>query len=123
MAYNEFIADRIRQTFSEQNVHFIEKKMMGGLCFMVDDKMCCGIHFDKKKNTDLLMARIGEDAFEEARKREGCLPMDFTGRPMKGYVFVTPDGFDMDEDLAHWIQLCIDFNPLAKSSKKRKKNT
>jgi len=123
MAYDEYIADRIRQTFKEKKTEYSEKKMFAGLCFMVDDKMCCGIHYDKKKETDLLMARIGEDAFVNAMKREGCHPMDFTGRPMKGYVFVTPDGFDTDDDLAHWIQLCIDFNPLAKASKKRKKKT
>ena len=46
--------------------------------------------------------------------------MDFTGRPMKGYVFVDPLGFDMDDDLEYWIQLCLDFNPIAKSSKKKK---
>jgi len=121
MAYDEFIADRIRQIFNEKNTEFIEKKMFSGLCFMVDDKMCCGIHFDKKKDTDLLMVRIGEDASGEAMKKKGCHPMDFTGRPMKGYVFVTPDGFDEEQDLAHWIQLCIDFNPLAKASKKKRK--
>jgi len=46
--------------------------------------------------------------------------MDFTGRPMKGYVFITPDGFDLDIDLEYWLQLCLDFNPLAKRSKKKK---
>ena len=121
MAYDEAIADRIRRVFSEKKTPFEEKRMMGGLCFMVDDKMCCGIHFDKKKQTDLLMARIGEAACEQALKRPGCLPMDFTGRPMKGYVFVTPDGFDMDTNLEYWIQLCLDFNPLARSSRKKKK--
>ena len=121
MAYDEFMADRVRRSFQEKNVSFHEKKMFAGLCFMVDDKMCCGVHFDKKKETDLLMARIGEEASVEAMERKGCHPMDFTGRPMKGYVFITPDGFDSDEDLAYWIQLCIDFNPLAKASKKRKK--
>ncbi len=119
MAYNEFLADRIHQILKEKKVHYYAKKMMGGLCFMVNDKMCCGIHFDKKKETDLLMARIGEVAYETAIHKEGCHPMDFTGRPMKGYVFVTPDGFDLDVDLEYWIQLCLDFNPLAKSSKKK----
>lgn len=121
MAYDEFLADRLRRTFKVKNADFFEKKMFGGLCFMMDDKMCCGIHFDKKKETDLLMARIGEGASVEALKREGCHPMDFTGRPMKGYVFITPDGYDSDKDLEYWLQLCIDFNPLAKASKKRKK--
>ena len=118
MAYDEYLADRIRQMFQEKHTAFEEKNMMGGLCFMVDDKMCCGTHFDKKKQTDLLMARIGEDAYPGAIKRVGCHPMDFTGRPMKGFVFVDPSGFDEDDDFAHWIQLCIDFNPQAKSSKK-----
>ena len=120
MAYDEFQADRIRQIFKEKHVNFFEKKMFSGLCFMVNDKMCCGIHFDKKKNSDLLMARIGEEAAVGAMERKGCLPMDFTGRPMKGYVFVTNEGFDTDDDLAYWLQLCLDFNPIAKASKKRK---
>jgi len=121
MAYNEFIADRIRQVFNDKAINFSEKKMMGGLCFMVNDKMCCGIHFDKKRKMDLLMARIGEDASPQAMVKEACLPMDFTGRPMKGYVFVTAEGIDMEEDLDYWIQLCLDFNLIAKASKKRKK--
>ncbi len=121
MAYDELIADRMRQAFNEKQVAYEEKKMFAGLCFMVDGKMCCGIHYDKKKETDLLMARIGEVASETAMNRTGCHPMDFTGRPMKGYVFITPDGFDADEDLQYWIQLCIDFNPLAKASRKKKK--
>ncbi|WP_299894151.1 TfoX/Sxy family protein [uncultured Aquimarina sp.] len=120
MAYSEFLSDRIHQIFKDKRTNFYTKRMIGGLCFMVDDKMCCGIHYDKKKETDLLMARIGEEAYAIAINRTGCYPMDFTGRPMKGYVFVTPEGFDMDEDLEYWIQLCLDFNPLAKSSKKKK---
>ena len=120
MAYDELIADRMRRVFKDRNSNFFEKKMFGGLCFMVEEKMCCGIHFDKKKGTDLLMARIGEDASMDAINREGCHPMDFTGRPMKGYVFITPDGFDLDEDLEYWVGLCLDFNPKAKASKNKK---
>ncbi len=120
MAYNEFLADRLRQSFKEKKAAFQENKMFGGLCFMVDDKMCCGVHFDKKKNTDLMMARIGEAATPKALERTGCHPMDFTGRPMKGYVFLTPEAIDNDEDLAFWVQLCLDFNPMAKTSKKSK---
>ncbi|TNE53218.1 MAG: RNA methyltransferase [Bacteroidetes bacterium] len=121
MAYDEFLADRIRNCLKEKNVEFSELRMMGGLCFKVDDKMLCGIHRDKKLDDNLLMARIGEEAYEQAIEREECLPMDFTGRPMKGYTFVTPQGFDLEDDLEYWIQLCLDFNPQAKSSKKRKK--
>ncbi len=121
MAYDEYMADRIRQQFNDLKAHFEEKKMMGGLCFMVDGKMCCGTHIDKKSNSSLLMARIGTDFYEEALKKKGSLPMDFTGRPMKGYVFVASDGYDTDDELRFWIQKCLDFNPLAKSSKKKAK--
>jgi hypothetical protein len=119
MAYDEYLADRITQILNSKKVAFEAQKMMGGLCYMVDDKMCCGIHFDKKKNMDLLMARIGAPASIEALQRNGCHPMDFTGRPMKDYVFVSSEGFDLDSDLEHWIGLCLTFNPIAMSSKKK----
>ena len=119
MAYNQHFADRIESAFSEEGVEFEARSMMGGRCFMVDGKMCCGLHFDKKKDTDLLMARIGEEASEKALEHPHCYPMDFTGRPMKGFVFLKPEGFDEDEDLKYWLQLCLDFNPKAKRSKKK----
>ena len=121
MTYNEELGFRIREILANKKVQFDEKNMMGGLIFMVDEKMFCGIHYDKKKETDLLMARIGEDAYPEALKRKGSHAMDFTGRPMKGYVFVGPTGHASDDDLGYWLQLCLDFNPLANRSKKRKK--
>ena len=115
MAYSEQLAERIHQALDEKKVDYFAKKMMGGLTFMVDNKMCVGII------KETLMARIGIDAYEDALTKKGCLPMDFTGRPMKGYVFIAPEGIDFDEDLEYWIQLALDFNPLAKASKKRKK--
>ena len=121
MAYDEYFADRIHNILGNSGQDYFAKKMMGGLIFMVNEKMACGIHYDKKKATDLLMARIGEDAAEINKSRKGSHPMDFTGRPMRGYVFVTPEGYDSDADLEHWIGLCLDFNPIAKASKKRKK--
>jgi len=114
MAYNEHLADRIRNRLKEQKATYAEKKMMGGLCFMVDDKMCVGIIKED------LMARISPEGFEETLSEEGARQMDFTGRPMKGYVFVSPEGVDRDEDLERWVDRCLDFNPLAKSSKKKK---
>ncbi len=116
MAYNELLADRIRQILAPVKLAVEEKKMFGGLCFMVDNKMCVGIVKED------LMARIGETAQETALQRKGCRPMDFTKRPMKGYVFVAPEGTDMDEYLEHWVQLCLDFNPQAKASKKKKRS-
>ena len=120
MAYDEFLADRVTQVLKEKGTSFTAKKMMGGLCFLVDDKMLCGIHIDKKYGNSLLMARIGEERYAIEIKNEACLPMDFTGRPMKGYGYISSDGFDLDIDLNKWIQRCIDFNPLAKSSKRKK---
>ena len=115
MAYDEFLADRIRSFLKERNIAFEEKKMMGGLCYMVNDKMCMGI----VKNN--LMARIDPVIYEQALAKKGCREMDFTGRAMKGYVFVEPTGTDMDKDLDYWIGLCLDFNPKANQSKGGKK--
>jgi hypothetical protein len=120
MAYDEFLADRVRLGLKEKNVSFRELKMMGGLCFMVDEKMLCGVLTNKKSGENVLMARIGENAYETELEKEECLPMDFTGRSMRGYTFITPEGFDNDEDLFYWIDLCLAFNPHAKSSKKKK---
>ncbi|WP_306644082.1 TfoX/Sxy family protein [Sanyastnella coralliicola] len=115
MPYNEFLADRIRIVLKDRSASFREMKMMGGLCFMVDEKMCLGVVKDE------MMARVGPDAWEEALKRDGVREMNFTGRSMKGYVFVQPEGYDFDADLEHFVDLCLAFNPLARASKKRRK--
>jgi hypothetical protein len=113
MAYNEFLGERIALNLRSKGIRFEEKKMMGGLAFMVNEKMCVGV----VKNN--MMARIDPEAMEEALGRKGCKPMDFTGRPMKGFVFIEPEGMDMDEDLDYWVDLAMEFNPRAKSSKKK----
>ncbi|RED48181.1 TfoX/Sxy family protein [Seonamhaeicola aphaedonensis] len=123
MAYDEYLADRIRLNLKEKKANFTDQKMMGGLLFKMDGKMLCGIHIDKKYGDSLLMARIGEAVYEKELKKPYCLPMDFTGRPMKGYIFVTPEGFDSEDDLSYWLDLCIAFNPLAKASKPKKKKS
>jgi len=121
MAYDEHTAERIRTILTEKRVEFSERNMMGGRIFFVDDKMMCGIHIDKKFGDQLMMARIGEVAYEKEIKKEECLPMDFTGRPMRGYIFITPDGIDHDKDLSYWLDVCLAFNPLAKASPRKKK--
>ncbi len=115
MAYDEQLADRIRRTFQSRKVLFDEKKMFGGLCYMVDDKMCVGVH-----TTDL-MVRIDPDDEARALDHVGARQMDFTGRPMRGFLFVSPEGIDLDEQLDYWIDLALKYNPKAKSSKKKKK--
>ncbi len=121
MAYDEYLADRCRQILKQKHVYFEEKKMMGGLCFMVDEKMCFGLDTDKNSGASRMMARVGLENYEKTLEQPNCGPMDFTGRAMKAYVYVYADGMDTDEDLAYWIQLCLDFNPLAKKSKKKNK--
>lgn len=113
MAYDEYLGDRLRDNLTRKGVVFEAKKMMGGLCFMVDGKMCIGVVRES------LMARIAPEVYDGALARKGCKPMDFTRRPMKGFVFVEPDGFDLDADFEYWVDLCLDFNPRAKASKKK----
>jgi hypothetical protein len=112
MAYNEHLAERIKKVFKEKHVGFAVKKMMGGLCFMVDNKMCLGVE------KDMLMARVGPDVYQQALEKKGCREMDFTGRPLKGFVFVEAKAIDMEKDLEYWIDLCLAYNPNAKLSKK-----
>jgi TfoX/Sxy family transcriptional regulator of competence genes len=116
MAYNEFLADRVRGSLKLLQTAFEEKKMFGGICFLVDEKMCVGII-----NEDL-MVRIDPENQDEFLQETGCRMMDFTKRPMKGYLYVAPEGIDMDEDLDKWVQRCLDFNPKAKSSKRKQSN-
>ncbi len=114
MAYNEFLADRISDLFNSLSISFVEKKMFGGLCYMVDNKMCLGIMGDS------LMARVGPEVYSSALKQTGCHLMEFTGRPLKGYVLVDEHAIDNETDLNYWVKLCLDFNPHAKASKKKK---
>jgi TfoX/Sxy family transcriptional regulator of competence genes len=113
MAYDEYLAERMRKALNDQHVIFEEKKMMGGICYLVNDKMCAGIVKNK------MMARIDPEIQSEALKKKGCIEMDFTGKPMKGFVFIEPEGMDTDKDLEYWINLCLEYNPKAKSSKKK----
>ena len=115
MAFDQHLADRMRQVFSEKNISTFEKNMFGGICFMVDDKMCIGIYKGG------LMARVEPDEIDELIIKEGASQMIHGSRPMKGYVMIGSAGFDADDDLEFWIQKCIEFNPKAKASKKKKK--
>lgn len=113
MAYNEHLAERITRILQEKRAPFFEKKMFGGVAFMVNDKMCVGVI------KDMLMARLDPEFHSEAIKMPRCRTMDFTKRPMQGYVYVDGEGIDLEEDLEKWIQFALDYNPRAKSSKKK----
>jgi TfoX/Sxy family transcriptional regulator of competence genes len=115
MAYNEKLAARIRAALSNRD-DVEEKSMFGGLCFMVDGKMCIGVMHD-----DGMMCRINPDIMDEALERQGATIMEFTGRPMKGYIIVDETGYKTKKDFDYWINACIEFNKFAKASKKKKK--
>lgn len=102
MKYDEGLAERLREIFADRS-DVVEKKMFGGLCFMVSGHMCCGIV------DDTLMARVGPKAYEECLKYEHAKEMDFTGRPMKGFVYVEADGIQEDSELSVWVNRCVNF--------------
>lgn len=111
MAYSEFLADRIRVRLS--NVGKVEeKKMMGGLVFMVNDKMCLGVDQEKANGQDRLMVRVGKLPYQELLGKRGSRVMDFTGSVMRGFLFIGPEGFDYEEDLDFWVQKALEFNKL-----------
>lgn len=109
MPYSEFLADRIRQRLPNGS-SVIEKKMMGGLVFMVHNKMCIGVDRDRKTNDNRLMVRVGKASYELLSEKKGCREMDFTGKPMKGFLFIYPEGFVNNEDLDFWVGKALEFN-------------
>jgi len=114
MAYNEKLAARAREIISKTHKISEEKKMFGGLCFMVNAKMCIGIEQER------IMVRLDPKIYDEVMEMEGCHPMDFTGKPMRGYVFVDASALTTQKKLEFWIRLALDYNAIAKASKKKK---
>jgi TfoX/Sxy family transcriptional regulator of competence genes len=114
MSYNEKIAERIREALSDIP-GLEEKQMFGGVCFMVNDKMCIGVMKDE------MMCRIDPCLEETVLEKNGCRPMDFSGRPMKGYVYVSEEGMKSKKDFEYWVSLCLEYNPKVKASKKKAK--
>lgn len=114
MAYNEQLASRVREMIEQTHSRVIEKKMFGGLCFMVNDKMCVGVESER------LMVRLDPLRYEEALEQEGSRPMDFTGRVMKGYVFVDIAALNSKKKLEYWIRAALDYNKIAKASRRKR---
>lgn len=112
MAYDQQLADRVRELLSVRE-DVTEKEMFSGICFMVDDKMCICV-----SGTELL-CRIGAEKVETALEKGNCRNMMNNGRLMKDYVYVEDVAFDYQNKLKHWVDLCLEFNPKAKSSKKK----
>ncbi len=102
MAYDEGLAQRIREQLQERT-DVEEKKMFGGLCFMVSNHMCCGIM------NDTLLARVGPERYDDSLTKSHVSQMDFTGKPMEGFVVVEAQGLSSEGELADWINTCLNF--------------
>lgn len=102
MAYDDGLAERLREIIGDQP-GVIEKRMFGGLAFLYRGYMFVGI------SGNTLMARIGPERYYEALSWPHVREMDFTGKPMKGYVFIDPPGFESDVELADWVTRCHEF--------------
>jgi TfoX/Sxy family transcriptional regulator of competence genes len=113
MPYDNTLAIRVREYLSElDELEVKEKKMFGGLAFMVNGKMCINVVDDQ------LMCRFDPERTEELSKRNGYLPMIMKNRNYKGYCYVEPAGYKSENDFEFWLNLCLDYNHRAKSSKK-----
>lgn len=114
MAYNTELADRVREWLAQVNdIKVEEKKMFGGLAFLVNDKMCINISHDN------LMCRYNPEKEDEVTEKTGFLPMIMRGKQLKEYCYVEPIGFQKPEDFEYWMKLCLEYNKIAKASKKK----
>ena len=109
MVYDERLAERIRKTLGK-NKNISEKHMFGGLSFMYGKKMLCGVLKDD------LVLKMSPEQCEDALKKPNVRPMDFTGRPMKGFVYVNQKGCKSEKELKKWVDLSLNH---AKSIKKK----
>lgn len=118
MPFDEKLAERVRNLLKEEGrgTRFSEKRMFGGLAFLLDGKMCLGVIEGQ------LVARIGPEKYESVLKKPHVGPMDFTGRPLKGYVYVSPNGIKRDTQLRPWLRQSISFvSTLEQKAGKRKR--
>lgn len=104
MPIDEDLALRMREVIEKKYHSFTEKKMVGGVTFMYKGKMCCGI-----TNNGTMMTRVPKDRYEELLKHEHAKEMDFTGRPMKGFLYIDGEGSGNPDDLAYWIALGMEY--------------
>src|SRR5229473_8613677 len=114
MPFDERLARRVRSRLRGEH-SFKEKKMFGGLAFMVNGHMCCGIVGED------LVVRTGVGTYHEALAQPHARPMDFTGRPLKGMVYVAPEGIRSDAALARWVRRGLAFVSEKAPSKIRKR--
>lgn len=114
MAFDEQIGMRIAMLLERSGVEFVEKRMFGGLGFMIDDKMSIGVVGDE------IMLRCLPERYSKLLAEPNVREMDFTGRPMKGFVFVEPNGFETDTQLDHLVAIAVEFGKLGTVKKKKR---
>ncbi|MEO5500248.1 MAG: TfoX/Sxy family protein [Ginsengibacter sp.] len=115
MAYDTKLADMIRELLADKSgLKIDEKQMFGGLAFMVNNKMCINVSGDN------LMCRFNPAMQEQISERPGFQPMIMRGKEMSGYCYINPSGFKSNKDLIYLVNLCLDYNSKARSSKKKK---
>jgi TfoX/Sxy family transcriptional regulator of competence genes len=112
MAYNEKIADKIRIAL-DGTKNLVEKKMFGGIAFMVNDKMCLGV--DK----DDIMLRCEPEMTEALLSKQGVRPFDLTGKPMKGWLLVSEEGTSTKKNFDYWVQVALEANKKVTTKKKK----
>ncbi|AMR43007.1 TfoX/Sxy family protein [Elizabethkingia anophelis] len=114
MAYNIELANQVRERLAKvPDIEIEEKKMFSGLSFLVNGKMCINISGDN------LMCRYHPDIEDEVAEKIGFLPMIMRGKQLSGYCYVEPEGFRKADDFNYWINICLDYNSVAKASKKK----
>ena len=114
MPYNTDLADHIREYLAEiPDLNITEKKMFGGLAFLVDDKMCVNVSGVN------LMLRYNPDLEEEVSTKIGFLPMIMKGKQMAGFCYVESGGFRKVDDFDYWMKISLEYNKIAKKSKKK----
>ena len=113
MPYNEATAAKIRNALAGTK-NLVEKKMFGGIAFMVNDKMCMGV--DKED----IMLRCDPEMMDELLKKKGARPFDLTGKPMKGWLLVSPEGTKSKKDFDFWVQVAVEANKKAAKPAKKK---
>ncbi|HEX6304072.1 MAG TPA: TfoX/Sxy family protein [Anaerolineales bacterium] len=102
MAYDQGLAQRMREEL-DQLPNLSERQMFGGIGFMVNGNMACGV------NKEEMIVRVGPENYDQALKKPHTRVFDFTGRPMKGWVMIAPEGYESDEDLKYWIEQGVSF--------------
>jgi len=116
MAYNEALAQRIRVTLGRHSA-FTEKKMFGGICFLINGNMVCGT------SSEELMLRLGDEGAQAALQESNTREMDFTGRPLKSMIYVSPEGIVSDRNLERWVKRAAYFVSTLPPKRAKKKKS